>query len=203
LFALRDRIKSIPLMPVAGWRRCVTPCRFLCVTFDESNRAEAVETLQKDLKILADKKLIMGHLAMPFQIQLVDVVGSGELSYVLSCFLFVDDKRFEKLVGKKRFKEEGHKPLSLNTLLELKTEAVEGSLGYADFRKKWDIEEVNIFEHEKQERWDAYLDSLENPKSAGVTWEEARKENEARLKSYEEQQEALNKFNQEKHKTKS
>lgn len=197
LFALRDRIKSIPLMPIAGWRRQVTPCRYLTVTFDESNRDQAVKTLQKDLQILADKKLIMGHLAMPFQIQLADVVGSGELSYVLACFLFIDDRRFEKLIGKKKFREEGYKPLSLKTLLGLKTEAVEGSLGYADFRKKWEIEEVNIFEHERQERWDTYVDSFENPKLAGITFKEGQIEREAQIKSFEEHQKAIEKHQKE------
>lgn len=154
-------IKQLPLLPVAGFYRYATPCRFLTVTFDESNRAKAVEILQTDLRILADKKLIMGHLQKPFTMQLADVVGSGELSYVLGCFLFVYDKRIEKLVGKDRFRVEGFEPLSLNTLLGLRTESVEGALSGVDLRKKYVIEEINICEGEAQERHEAYLKSCE------------------------------------------
>ena len=154
-------IKSVSLLSVAGLYRWATPCRFLSVTFDESNRAEAVRILQNDLKILADKKLIMGHLQKPFTLQLADTVGSVELSYVLACFLFVDDKRIEKFVGKDRFRTEGYKSLSLNTLLGLKTESVEGGLGEVSLRKKYVIEDVNICEGEIQERHEAYLKSCE------------------------------------------
>lgn len=168
LFALRDKIKSIPLLPIAGWYRCVTPCRYLSISFDESNRKQAVEILQNDLKILADKKLIMGYLAKPFQLQLADTTGSGELSYVLACFLFIDDFRLKKLLGKKDFEyyEEIYKADALNKLLGLKTETVEGSIGNSDLRKTYEIETVNIFEHEKQENWDAYLKSYEEQQAA-------------------------------------
>jgi hypothetical protein len=174
LFALRDRIKSIPLMPIAGWRRCVTPCHYLSISFDESNRGKAVEILQNDLKILADKKLIVGHLAKPFQLQLADVTGADELSYVLACFLFIDDHRLKKLLGKKdqEYWTEISKNDPLNRLLGLRTETGEGCVGNSELRKEYLIEEVNIFEHERQEHWDAYL------------------------KSYEEQQEAIKKNNE-------
>ena len=154
---LRNQIKSIPLLPIAGLRRYCTPCHFLTVTFDESNRSEAIKILQNDLNILSDKKLIMGHLAMPFQLQLADAVGSGELSYVIGCFLFVDDRRIEKLMGKNNWREASFNKLGLNTLLGLKTETFEGGLSDVDLRKKYEIEEINIFEHEKQEHYDAYL----------------------------------------------
>ena len=161
-----SKIKYIPYLPVAGCFRYVTPCHYLAVTFDESNRAEAVNALQKDLKILGDKKLIIGHLAMPFQIQLADTVGSGELSYVLACFLFVDGLKLRKLVGKANYDAVQCNKLSLNLLLGLKTEAFEGGLSEVDFRKKYEIETVNIFEHERQEHWDAYVENWEEQQEA-------------------------------------
>jgi hypothetical protein len=189
-------LKRLPYLPKAGLYRYCTPCHFLTVTFDESTRDLGVKALQNDLKILADKKLIIGHLALPFQIQLADVVGSGESSYVIGCFLFVDDKRFEKLVGKENFRRD--KQLPLKTLLELKTETFEDGLSDVDFRRKYEIEEVDIFEHEHQERRDVYIDNYVNPQRIAVNAKEAQEERQAQLKSYEEQQEALEKHRQKK-----
>ena len=164
LWALRGNIKSIPLLPIAGYTRRVTPCRYLSLSFDESNRDKAVEILTNDLKILSGRKLIVGHLAMPFQLQLADTTGSGELSYVLGCLLFLDDRRLEKLVGKEKWREEGYKPEALNKLFGLKTETLEGAIGNSELRKTYEIEEVNIFEHEAKERQDAYLKSCKEQK---------------------------------------
>ena len=194
LLALRHNIKSIPLLPIASWRRYITPCHYLSVTFDESSRNKAVEILQNDLKILADNKLIMGHMAMPFQIQLADTVGSGELSYVLACFLFVNDFSIEKLVGSDKYDEfrfKHYSKLQLNSLLGLKTEAQEGALSNVDLRKKYTIEEVNIFEGERQADWDAYVKSYEEQQDAIKKNNEIRVKNEkARHEEYKAQLEA-------------
>lgn len=170
LWALRDQIKSIPLLPVAGYRRQVTVCRFFSVVFDESYREQAVEMFRNELTILASKNLIIGHLAMPFTMQLADTVGVSENTFVLCCFLFLDDQKLAKIAGKKSFGEECSKPGFLNEILGLKSEAPEGATGF-QFRKHYDMEYVYVCADEAKERQAAYL------------------------KSYEEQQEAMKKIN--------
>lgn len=192
LFALRDKIKSIPTLPQASWFRCIEPCHFISIVFDESNRSKAIEIFQNDLKILAEKKLIMGHLAKPFTIELADITGSGEISHALACFLFVDSYKLKKIVGVEKYDQVEIDCLRLNKLLGLKTESFEGGLSEVDLRKKHTIEHVYTGKKQREADWDLYLKNCEDQqalleKITKRNFELDKKELDKKANEYEKQ----------------
>src|SRR5581483_1207739 len=142
LFEL-DNLKLLPYLPEFGPRRAASPCSFLSVAFHEDDIERATALLLKDLCILQEKGLILGHLAMPSMLILADTVGSGKGTFAMFCFLFLDQEKSQKLLGLNA-EEMPRLPL---TLLGVQTESVEGGITYLDNKSpsdKYQIEVVNV-----------------------------------------------------------
>lgn len=155
---------QIPLLPMYGMIRKISPCSYIAVGFEEDDIQEAVETFLQDLKILNDRDLIMGHLCMPSMILLADIVGSGKVSCVLFCFLFVDQTKLMKECGVDSYQDLPRKPL---TLVGVKNEVEEGGINYLNGKEpgyKYEIEVVNVTigtpEGARQAHIDNYNDTI-------------------------------------------
>lgn len=145
---LNLKIFQIPLLPMYGYVRKVTPCHYLTVAFEEGDIQEATESLVSDLKILNDKDLIMGHLCMPSMMLLADTTGSGKVICVLFCFLFVDHDKLMKLCGFSNplefYNKSSSRPLKL---IGVKNETFEGGINFlngVEPKSRYDIEEVEV-----------------------------------------------------------
>ena len=139
-----NNIKLLPTLPMWGMVRKVTPCQYLTVAFEEDEVEAATASLINDLKILNDKELIMGHLALPSMILLADTIGSGKKTCALFCFLFVDMDKLMKLTNVDGPLNMPKKPLRL---LGVKNECFEGEINFlngVDPRSKYEIEEVFV-----------------------------------------------------------
>lgn len=163
--------RLIPTLSVKNKIRRMTPCVFLAIQFEESDRDKAIALIRKDIKILSDNDLIMGHLCLPSQLLLADIVGSDQKSYTIFCYLFIDMNKFGKIVGVEnplirseyiRLKGKNYRT-ELNYYLGLETQVEEGSVGSTvlDPINKYNIEYINICEEEREANQDAYIKSYE------------------------------------------
>ena len=162
------RIKFIPAMKLIPRPHHIVPCRFLAVAFEQSDTEKAIEIMRTDLSKLADQDLILGHLAMPSIIELADTIGSGQKTYALFCFLFVDEGKLLKSNGL-TYLDLKPNELMLRKLLGLRTESYEGSLtviAELDHHQKYDIEVVSIGQEERESRHEAYIESYHKQREA-------------------------------------
>lgn len=154
---------TLPYISLPKYNHNVTPCAYLSVSFEESKMQEGVDLLLSDLRSLNDRGLIMGHLAMPTMMPLADTVGSGQTTYVIFCFLFVDMNKMYKQDGKTAMDYLDRKT-SLNDMFGVKTMAYEGAISGAVLSDKYEIESVDIstFDYDKnhQARVDNFLETL-------------------------------------------
>jgi hypothetical protein len=136
-----------------SWIRRVSPCSYLTVAFEESDRQKAYEMLRNDLKILADKNVILGHMQMPFTMEMVDSIGSDQKKFILACFLFTDWNKISESVNV-------NERLPLKAHLGLKTESFEGLVSDTELNpaKKHDIVEENVQIPDAIDPWKAYID---------------------------------------------
>jgi hypothetical protein len=134
-------------------------CKFLSLSFEEQDARKAYELLRNDLKKLSDYGVILGHLAMPFVYQAADIIGSGNNTFILACFPFIDTQKLAHLLNLSV--DELAKPLSLREHLGLETECSEAmsSITSLDPKMKYQIEEVKIGYEEQLQAKQAYIDS--------------------------------------------
>ncbi len=198
LFGMELFPRLIKTLPVKDKMRRVSPCTFLAVNFEESDRNKAIELIKEDIKILADNNLILGHLCMPSQILLADTIGSGQKQMAIFCYLFLDHKKFGQLVGVEnplirteylRLKGKNDR-LELNYFLDLKTQCEEGSVGNTELNpyNKYKIETIEVFANEAQERHEAYLKSCEEQRDMLDKINKRNYENEKKWKAANEVQ---------------
>lgn len=122
--------------------------KYLTVAFEAKDYKKAQESLLKDLRILADNGLILGHLAKPSLMALADTVGSAEQQCVLFCFPIIDAEKFSNLCGE----DDGHDKLKL---LGIANETPEGSVNWLDGitpEQKYDIEVINVVSQTSEDR---------------------------------------------------
>ena len=167
-----NKFVGIPEIPCLVFRK-VTPCSFLALTYEESDREEAEKILLNDLKTLSDKGLIMGHLMMPTEFKLANNIGSDQDIYCLACFIFVDYYKMHKILNTTPYTL---KKLPLNNHLGLKTEVFDGSadsgLTGLHPNKKYTVEETSVVWPDKvdirEEVIKAYNEGIELSKANRV-----------------------------------
>lgn len=165
-------------------KHCITPCTYLSYSYFQSNEQEAIDRLREDLKILHKHKLIMGHLAMPCSMNLADTYGSGDLPKVLFCFLFVDQNKLAKVLGKNSVLE--LEALSLK-YLGVNSENHEGGIGHMIDQGKFEIEEVEVgmgfSDKARQAMIKSYEESREEVNAAAARQTERLKKESYEVKS--------------------
>lgn len=169
-FTFKEKVASIAsriglekYIPSKYKLRRVSCASYLSYTYEEQDEALAVEAMRKDLQMLADKGLIIAHLATPSTIFLADTVGSGVASKALFCFLFVDQNKLLKELGLDNILKMPRLPLRE---LGIRSENFEGSLGYhLSSSRNYQIEEVAVasypIEANRQAVIQSYLGSRE------------------------------------------
>lgn len=155
------RPKEIVKYPKNYYKR-VTCCRFLCYLYDEDQEQQAIDKLKKDLDLLADKDLLMGHLAKPSAIYMADTVGSLVLRKAIFAFIFVDDQKLCKLLDCEMLSL----PKDALKRLGIDSETPEGGIGPSlEGMRQYEIEEVMVgvmpSEEARQAHVDSYLESRE------------------------------------------
>lgn len=115
---------------------------YLSVAFEGPDYVEAQRSLIKDLRLLEDHGLILGHLSMPSLMGLSDMVGSNHHPYVIFCFPIIDYRKLVVLVGE----DEAGRPNPLKAL-GIINESIEGGVNYLNgipLSEKYQIEVVNV-----------------------------------------------------------
>lgn len=136
-------IKQIMPLQYKGDRR-LEACRYLSVSFEESDAEAAAKAMVEDLRILYAKGLLVGNLCMPTMIKLADEVGLGKNHYALFSFIFIDTKKACKLLGRTILELNDR---TLLTDLGCHYETLEGGTNWLDGvspSQKYSIETVDV-----------------------------------------------------------
>jgi hypothetical protein len=141
-----NEIKLLPLLHVGHPIRRVEPAIFLSVTFEAPDLQRAQQALVDDLKLLSDKGLILGHLAMPSMMIMADQTGSGFNTFTLFCFPFLDSKKIPKLLGISlaEFLQSPKSPCHVPGVKYATYEGMTKYLDGVDPASKYDIETVHV-----------------------------------------------------------
>jgi len=174
LFLARIRCLTIPTLPEPEYDHRMTQATCLSIIFEAEDLEKAVSIFRNDLSTLADRKLIVGHLAMPSMMLLADTVGSGQSTYVMFCYLFLDQDRLAEVPG---YIPNSYK-LQLGELLGIKCEGTEGGIGCRDLEPslKYNIERVCVgsrIQERNDAHHDSYMESLEQVNKVGKVFADA------------------------------
>jgi len=115
----------------------------MTVAFEEKDAEEAVKILQDDLKILYDSNLIVGHLAMPFIVELADTVGLGKKGYILGCYPIIDSVKINKINNEPLWNT-NYKDFFKK--LGCKTVEFEGEIKYIEGKDPKDVYKIEIID---------------------------------------------------------
>lgn len=160
----KDFFNPYARLTPASYHKCY-PVRFISIAYGDDeykgrNEREAFYQLRNDLRILQDKKLIKGHLAMPSTVDLADIVGVGTKFKVVFCFFVVNEDRLMELTNNTPMTLPS-KPLAL---LGVKHESNEGDANWLNDsppEKMYQIEVVDILPISRDEVHEAYVKSYQ------------------------------------------
>jgi hypothetical protein len=144
------------------YRRKLDPVHFITIAFESKDAERALKEFRQDLRTLADKKLILGNLAMPSVIALADTVGLGRY-YALFCFPIINHDRLLKVAGLKSHLDLPQK--NQLSLVGVKHERQEGEVAWLDGKSPEDIyqiEKIYITDLDAPNRDKAVLDCYNN-----------------------------------------
>lgn len=181
-----SRIGLKKYVPSRYLQRRVSPASYLSYTYEETDEAEAFAALRRDLQILADRGLILGHLAIPSTMYLADTVGSGVLTKAVFCFPFVDQHKLMTQLGLDSFVNMPKLPLRE---IGVKSENYEGGLGqHISNGQSYEIEEVRVdlgtSESNRKAYEQNYLENREYVNDAASRQREAMDETTVSVESF-------------------
>lgn len=141
LAMLAAKIGLSRLVPAKYKVNLVSPVSYLSYHYDEKNEKLAFDALRKDLKVLSDRNLILGSLAVPSTIVLADTIGNGSKRKVVFCFPYLNYQKLSYQAGI-RPGFDSVKPLNS---IGIHSATYEGGIGpFIGNKEEFDIEIVYV-----------------------------------------------------------